>query len=745
MSLQEKSRTARLWLQYVEYVETCINFIRASRTGDWKLHLYAISKMTNLYAATGHINYAKSARIYLQLMVDLENTHPWLHQKFSEEGLFVVRRSDRFWAGLWPDLTIEQVMIRSLKSRGGLTRGSGFTESVRTLWIYSMHATAGYHDALSTLTKNQNKTSDQHQDLGKSRLQRDYNDLQKLITWLDHQSHNPFDANRTNLQALDSGVIADESVTCDDAENIGMMIQQSLDNVMLSQASIKRSKQATTFAGLKPSIKLGNKNVVIDPMVLFSRLIVLMQRSNDITNYFAYELAPVPTSLFKDNMMRKPTKSALAKGLDAECEKYANKEEVHVSDTIDAENQSDDEGEMDDSSTESEDEHDCIDDVGVENIGGFNEENEELYVIDGGYLLRRVVWDKQSTYQEIIQKYINYVESYYGKCSIVFDGYQDGPSTKDHEHTRRTMKSKRSPDISVHLENSIGDITQQAFLINGNNKQCFIDLLVRALSSNGHNVVQCRGDADTSIVSTVLDHACAGENVCLIATDTDLLIMLIYMWNNMMGQIKMKREGTRKYRESARDIGQIASSLGNIQKYMTFIHAFGGCNTTSAIFGQGKLSILRLLANKNKRRSTAAREAADVFCDPNATPDQIGAAGFKIFVLLYGGKDSDSLSSLRYAKYMKMTSIASSIKPEKLPPTERAAYFHSLRVYHQVQEWNSLREDSSNATNWGWKLQSGILIPVMTDEAPAPDEILNVVRCNCQVNSMWWKPLLLSQ
>ena len=218
--------------------------------------------------------------------------------------------------------------------------------------------------------------------------------------------------------------------------------------------------------------------------------------------------------------------------------------------------------------------------------------------------------NKQSTYQEIIQKYINYVESYYGKCSIVFDGYQDGPSTKDHEHTRRTMKSKRSPDVSVHLENSIGDITQQAFLTNGNNKQCFIDLLVRVLCSNGHNVVQYRGDADTSIVSTVLDHACAGENVCLIATDTDLLIMLIYMWNNMMGQIKMKSEGTRKYRESAHDIGQIASSLGNIQKYMTFIHAFGGCDTTSAIFGQGKLiNIKTTCQQKQKKKYSCSRSS----------------------------------------------------------------------------------------------------------------------------------------
>ena len=172
-------------------------------------------------------------------------------------------------------------------------------------------------------------------------------------------------------------------------------------------------------------------------------------------------------------------------------------------------------------------------------IEEFNEENVQRYVIDGGYLLHRVVWDKQSTYRKIIQEYINYVESHYGKSSIAFDGYQDGSSTKDHEHARGTMKFKKSPDVSGHLENLIGDISQQAFLANINNKQCFIELLVRALSSNGH-VLHCRGDVDTSIVSTVLDFACAGENLCLIAADRDLLKMLIYTWNDMMGQIKMK-------------------------------------------------------------------------------------------------------------------------------------------------------------------------------------------------------------
>ena len=121
--LAKKSRTARLWLQYLEYVDTPKIFIRAERIGDWNLHLIAIGKMLNLFAATGHINYAKSFQLYLQLMMQLPSDYLWLYQCFIEEGYHTIRRSSRLWAGLWTDLTIEQVMIRSIKSRGGLTSG----------------------------------------------------------------------------------------------------------------------------------------------------------------------------------------------------------------------------------------------------------------------------------------------------------------------------------------------------------------------------------------------------------------------------------------------------------------------------------------------------------------------------------------------------------------------------------------------------------------------------------------------
>ena len=57
--LCEESRTSRLWCQYLDYVNQIKNFIAAERTGDWHLHVATVRKMINLFATTGHFNYAK--------------------------------------------------------------------------------------------------------------------------------------------------------------------------------------------------------------------------------------------------------------------------------------------------------------------------------------------------------------------------------------------------------------------------------------------------------------------------------------------------------------------------------------------------------------------------------------------------------------------------------------------------------------------------------------------------------------
>ena len=194
-NLGVRSRTAKLWLHYIQYVGILKDFIRADRTGNFPFHLQTLSRMLNLFAATGRLHYAKCARLYLQQMLQLETNYPWVHKCFVEKGYHIVCRIDRYWNGLWTDLIIEQVMMRSLKSRGGLTKGRDVTESVRTLWISSMHRCAEVHNAMCNLTGLHHASSDQHVELTTSRRQHDNNDFEKFRSWIS--GHNPFDVNNS--------------------------------------------------------------------------------------------------------------------------------------------------------------------------------------------------------------------------------------------------------------------------------------------------------------------------------------------------------------------------------------------------------------------------------------------------------------------------------------------------------------------------------------------------------------------
>ena len=100
-------------------------YVRVKRSGDWKLHVYAVQQMLLYFHAAGHLIYATYAHIYLQQMSTLHNLlSPLLYQRFAVDGCFTVRRSEKYWCGIWSDMTIEQVIMRTMKATGGLTHGS---------------------------------------------------------------------------------------------------------------------------------------------------------------------------------------------------------------------------------------------------------------------------------------------------------------------------------------------------------------------------------------------------------------------------------------------------------------------------------------------------------------------------------------------------------------------------------------------------------------------------------------------
>lgn len=60
------------------------------------------------------------------------------------------------------------------------------------------------------------------------------------------------------------------------------------------------------------------------------------------------------------------------------------------------------------------------------------------YVLDGGSLLQKLPWTSKLTLGDISKMYSRYVASKFSNCVVVFDGYSNGPTTKDVAHIRRS-------------------------------------------------------------------------------------------------------------------------------------------------------------------------------------------------------------------------------------------------------------------------------------------------------------------
>ena len=149
-------------------VQTIRLFLLAERTCNWHLHLHCVKDMLSLFACTGHNMYAKGCRLYLEMMMDLPNSHPWLYSMFAEHRLHTVRRSPTYWGGLSTDLLIEQTLMKAVKGIGGLT-----------------------HLAMMNLSGLHSDSRQGHRELGRSRIRRDNADLLHSVDWLHMNNPNP--------------------------------------------------------------------------------------------------------------------------------------------------------------------------------------------------------------------------------------------------------------------------------------------------------------------------------------------------------------------------------------------------------------------------------------------------------------------------------------------------------------------------------------------------------------------------
>lgn len=165
-------------------------------------------------------------------------------------------------------------------------------------------------------------------------------------------------------------------------------------------------------------------------------------------------------------------------------------------------------------------------------------------------------------------------------------------------------------------------------------------------------------------------------------------------------------------------------------KVLPAIHAIGGCDTTSALCGIGKGKVLKKLTKKHSFTSQLT-----TIQDNKATKQAVLLSGQQLMVGIYGAPANQTLDDIRYSTFSKL-SVSSNRgpKPEKLPPTTDSANYHIMRVHLQSVEWVTLQTGLLDPCDWGWKIVNDKFLPIPMEQPPAPDDILNIIRCKCKTS-----------
>jgi len=238
------------------------------------------------------------------------------------------------------------------------------------------------------------------------------------------------------------------------------------------------------------------------------------------------------------------------------------------------------------------------------------------------------------------------------------------------------------PDITIDTDGSTRVSVKNAeFLLNRSNKNQLIKSVRQRLNECCISNYQSEVDADALIVETAMSIAITANSIVVASVDTDVCIMLMKHVNTTMGNVfytTMMKKGASKIVSKASPasmwwkIQSLVATLELPPEFILLTHAWGGCGTTSATYGKGKLKILKLL------KSVVVQEAVSCFRDLKATHSQIAIAGNIIILRIYNGKDEDTLTSLRHADWHLMTMGKKKLKPETLlPACVQCTFIHS--------------------------------------------------------------------
>lgn len=204
-------------------------------------------------------------------------------------------------------MVIEQSLMRSMKSSGGLTHGRGVSDGGLAKWILAAPILSSVTASVEGFAGNKTFSfSEQHSQHPNSRTRRDLCDLEKFDEWF--KNHDPF-PKLDKVMSLSSGITGDKDINCHQAQEIGLRMMEKSEGNNFCDLSYSRKDRVLSLATVNSSLKVDNTRIAVEPEMLFRRIAFAKKSQEELKQCLQYELAPFPLSLFDVNGMRKTKKS----------------------------------------------------------------------------------------------------------------------------------------------------------------------------------------------------------------------------------------------------------------------------------------------------------------------------------------------------------------------------------------------------------------------------------------------------
>ena len=147
------------------------------------------------------------------------------------------------------------------------------------------------------------------------------------------------------------------------------------------------------------------------------------------------------------------------------------------------------------------------------------------------------------------------------------------------------------------------------------------------------------------------------SSILIKSSDTDVKVLAVHFKESIQSRLFIL-SGT-KNRSRCVDIGEVSNNLGEeLCAALPGLHAFTGCNTTSAFVGKGKKKGLDLL-EKSQTAPAAMQKLGETF----EVSDSLIKLCQDFVCALYGGQ-KDPVNELRYLLF-----CTKSMQDYQLPPT----------------------------------------------------------------------------